>query len=144
MFLEDGNVSVNDDRHRTRPWGILGGKPGACSQKWLVRNNGEREPLPAKIDHNAVKSGDRVIFRTAGAGGWGAPLEREPESVKSDVIRSLTSLEKAKDVYGVVLDHQSLEIDTKETDRARESMRRNRGALRLFTFGEQAEKTSAA
>ena len=78
VLLEEGDISIHDDRHRTQPWGILGGRPGACSEKWLLRKDGTREPLPAKIDNVRVYSGDRVIFRTAGGGGWGDPLDAIP------------------------------------------------------------------
>ncbi|MDE0727383.1 MAG: hydantoinase B/oxoprolinase family protein, partial [Alphaproteobacteria bacterium] len=34
-LLAEGDVSIHDDRHESQPWGILGGKPGAVSAKWL-------------------------------------------------------------------------------------------------------------
>jgi N-methylhydantoinase B len=41
---------------------------------------------------------------TAGGGGWGDPLNREPLRVRMDVIEEYVSREDARDVYGVVLD----------------------------------------
>ena len=78
LLLEEGDISIHDDRHLTQPWGILGGRPGACSEKWLLRKDGTRQPLASKIDNVRVHAGDRVIFRTAGGGGWGDPLDRDP------------------------------------------------------------------
>ena len=49
-----------------------------------------------------VQPGDRLVFRTAGAGGWGDPLARPQESVERDVRRRLVSREAAKADYGVV------------------------------------------
>ncbi|HEY1515596.1 MAG TPA: hypothetical protein VGL69_22025 [Solirubrobacteraceae bacterium] len=43
------------------------------------------------------------MFRTAGAGGWGDPLERPPAEVAADVRRELISLEAAERDYGVVI-----------------------------------------
>jgi N-methylhydantoinase B len=43
------------------------------------------------------------VFRTAGAGGWGDPLERPPAEVAADVRRELISLEAAERDYGVVI-----------------------------------------
>ena len=102
-FLEEGDISIHDDRHDTQPWGILGGRPAACSEKWLVRKDGSREPLPSKIDNVRVRNGDRVIFRTAGGGGWGDPLERDPMRTRNDVARKLMTETKAREDYGVVL-----------------------------------------
>ena len=144
LLLEDGNISIHDDRHRTQPWGILGGKPGACSEKWLVRKDGSREPLPAKVDNVHVRGGDRVIFRTAGGGGWGDPLEREPQRTRNDVARKLMSEAKAREEYGVVLVGVGLEVDRRATDELRDSMRRNRRPSKLFDFGERKGVARAA
>ncbi len=56
-----------------------------------------------KIDNVRVRAGDRVIFRTAGGGGWGDPLERDPMRTRNDVARKLMSEAKAREEYGVVL-----------------------------------------
>ena len=77
-LLEPGEISIHDDRHRSQPWGILGGRPGGVSEKWLIRADGRRTPLESKVDNVKVAPGDRIVFRTAGGGGWGDPLERDP------------------------------------------------------------------
>jgi N-methylhydantoinase B len=141
-FLEEGEISIHDDRHDTQPWGILGGRPAACSEKWLVRKDGSREPLPSKIDNVRVRNGDRVIFRTAGGGGWGDPLERDPIRTRNDVARKLMSERKAREDYGVVLTGPNLEVDRRATDELRDSMRRNRKTPKLFDFGERRATAS--
>jgi N-methylhydantoinase B len=141
-FLEEGEISIHDDRHDTQPWGILGGRPAACSEKWLVRKDGSREPLPSKIDNVRVRNGDRVIFRTAGGGGWGDPLERDPIRTRNDVARRLMTERKAREDYGVVLTGPNLDVDRRATDELRDSMRRNRKAPKLFDFGERRATAS--
>ena len=141
-ILEEGEISIHDDRHDTQPWGILGGRPAACSEKWLVRKDGSREPLPSKIDHVRVRNGDRIVFRTAGGGGWGDPLERDPIRTRNDVARKLMTERKAREEYGVVLTGPKLEVDRRATDELRESMRRNRKAPKLFDFGERRANAS--
>ena len=138
-LLEEGEVSIHDDRHRSRPWGILGGKPGGCSEKWLVRADGSRERLPSKVDNVRVVPGDRILFRTAGGGGWGDALEREPAVVRRDVVRGLLTAEAARDGYGVALDGDGNEVDRAATDELRARMRRERGTLPTFDFGERPE-----
>jgi len=141
-LLAEGEVSIHDDRAKIPPWGILGGKPGACSAKWLVRENGEREALPSKIDNIKVMPGDRIIFRTAGGGGWGDPLERDPRRVRNDVARKLNSMESAREEYGVVLSGDGHSIDLRLTEDLQSSMRQTRKPLDLFDFGEsKARKT---
>src|SRR4029079_13145755 len=85
-------------------WGIKGGRHGGCSTKTLVRASGEVVGLVSKIDQVPVEAGDRLVFRTAGAGGWGDPLERDPKLVLRDVLRDLVSAEVALRDYGVVVD----------------------------------------
>ena len=135
-LLEHGEISIHDDRNRSQPWGILGGKPGAVSEKWLIRADGGRTPLESKVDNVKVAPGDRIVFRTAGGGGWGDPLERDPARVRADVRRKLMSAPTAEREYGVVLTRDTLELDAAATEGKRESIRRSRGPLPTYDFGQ--------
>ncbi len=143
LLLEEGEISIHDDRHLTQPWGILGGKPGACSEKWLIKKDGEREPLSSKVDNVKVRNGDRIVFRTAGGGGWGDPLERDPAKVRNDVARKLLTPDAAREGYGVALAGDRPEVDAKATQDLRDSLKRNRKALPVFDFGERPSGNGA-
>ena len=95
VYLEPGEVSIHDDRWLTRPWGVLGGEPGARSEKLLVRADGTEERLPSKCDNVEVEPGDMLVYRTAGGGGWKDRLDRPVEAVVRDVSFGLVSREKA-------------------------------------------------
>ncbi|KAI9735145.1 MAG: hypothetical protein M1834_001733 [Cirrosporium novae-zelandiae] len=106
-FLEEGEISTHDDRWLSKPWGVLGGEPGARSSKTLVHYaedpaNPRREILPSKMDHIKVSEGDVLEWITWGGGGWGDALKRDPALVALEVHRGLISLEGAKR-YGVVV-----------------------------------------
>ena len=58
--------------------------------------------------------GDRVYIHTGGGGGYGAPLERDPESVASDVRRGYVSAGQARQLYGVVLG-ADLQVQAQQT-----------------------------
>jgi len=78
----------------------------------------------APVEHGVYRRlvpGDRIRFMLSGGGGYGSPLEREPERVRDDVIADLVSIEAARDEYGVIIDPVSLQIDAAETraERAR-------------------------
>jgi N-methylhydantoinase B len=141
-FTGPGVVSLADDRALISPWGINGGRHGGRSAKLLVRADGERVELPSKIDGVRVEAGDRLIFRTAGAGGWGDPLERDPELVARDVRRDLVSERAARDEYGVVLSGGA--VDLAATERARERLRSERGAPPQFDYGPLPEGVTVA
>jgi N-methylhydantoinase B len=70
-----------------------------------------------------VPKDSEVIVRTAGGGGWGNPLERDPEKVRMDVIEEFISPEAARREYGVVLkpgNHPYFyEVDAKATKKLR-------------------------
>ena len=105
-----------------------------------MRKDGTRQPLPSKVDNVRVCAGDRVLFRTAGGGGWGDPLERDIKRTRDDVARRLMSETKAREEYGVVLTGSGLDIDRRATEEMRDSMSRNRKTPKLFDFGERKGK----
>jgi N-methylhydantoinase B/oxoprolinase/acetone carboxylase alpha subunit len=65
-FLEEGEISLHDDRWLSKPWGVIGGEPGARSSKILVHADGRREVLPSKKDHIRVSNGDLLEWLTWG------------------------------------------------------------------------------
>jgi N-methylhydantoinase B len=124
---------VNDDRATIPPWGINGGRHGGCSTKTLIRASGEMVELPSKIDQVPVSAGDSLVFRTAGAGGWGDPLDRDPALVLRDVQRDLVSADAARLEYGVVIEGSTVDRAATQAERARIS--EQRGPVAPFDFG---------
>lgn len=132
LLQEKGDVSIHDDREVVAPWGINGGLHGGTSSKWILRKGAtEPERIPSKIDNFKVEAGDRIIFRTAGSGGWGDPLDRPPQLVAKDVRNGMVSQKVALSDYGVVLDDRS-RVDSPGTEKLRERMRRERGPASKF------------
>ncbi|WP_419906411.1 hydantoinase B/oxoprolinase family protein [Hoeflea sp.] len=118
-MMEKGEISIHDDRWLTYPWGVNGGEPGRRSTKRLVRTDGSEENIPSKCDRIAVNPGDILYFNTWGGGGWGNPLERDPELVALDVSRKLVTEDGARR-YGVVLSRGK--VDKKATEKLRNKM----------------------
>jgi N-methylhydantoinase B/oxoprolinase/acetone carboxylase alpha subunit len=55
------------------------------------------------------------------SGGYGDPLERDPELVLSDVLDGFTTLELAERDYGVVIDPETMTVDADATRAARDT-----------------------
>ena len=55
-----------------------------------------------------------MYFNTWGGGGWGDPLQRDPEIVVSDVSKKLVSVEGARR-YGVVI-NDDLSLNQKQIE----------------------------
>jgi 5-oxoprolinase (ATP-hydrolysing) len=144
VFLEPGHVSIHDDRHISKPWGIGGGQAAEGSLKLLIRRDGAREKLPAKFDGLEVKPGDKLVYITAGGGGWMDPLERDPEAVRLDAIRGLVSLQKARRAYGVVITPGTMKLDPDATSDLRAEIRLARPSkMPVFDFGVQESRDEA-
>jgi N-methylhydantoinase B len=104
------------ERIKFRPWGVRGGGPGAPTE-FLVNVGTPNKRRYGKIDLLAVERGDVVTLRTAGAGGYGDPMARDPAQVLSDVRRGLVSKEAARTIYGVAIAGDA--VDQAETARIR-------------------------
>jgi len=74
-----------------------------------------------------LKRGDVFRHVLAGAGGWGDPLERDPEAVLWDVRNELLSPEKAVADYGVVIDRLNWRVEEAQTAARRAEIAVRRG-----------------
>ena len=103
-YLADGGASVEGEGHGFAPWGFDGGAEGKPAELRLVPpSGGNPRELPSKVPHMRIKAGD--IFRCVGpaGGGYGNPLERDPQAVLDDVLDGLISTETAKAAFGVIV-----------------------------------------
>ena len=141
-FEEDGAITFQDDRAHTYPWGVDGGTHGSRSEKVLIRTDGTEESLPSKVENVAVAAGDKLVFRTAGGGGLGDPLERDPELVATEVRRGLLTEKSALEDYGVVLNNG--EVDEVATDEKRNELRSERDDLTEFDYGPLRSESDLA
>lgn len=124
--LVEGRWTLADTgRKAYPPWGLWGGKPGAPSEH-LLRLPGEDGFKPVDVLRHWVPSGAEASINTAGGGGWGDPLDRDPEKVREDVLEEYVSLHAAQEEYGVVLNPETFAIDHEGTARLRSEMRKRK------------------
>ena len=121
LLGEEGSYSVLSDRAAIPPFGVRGGG-SSHPYRVAVRRNGAENvfPTPGKVTGHPVRRGDVVIMESAGGGGYGDPLDRDPEAVRADVLAGFVSAERAREGYGVVLAPTG-EVDGEATRAARES-----------------------
>lgn len=107
------------------PWGLLGGKNGDTAATLVKTSDDDDFHLPD--GETAVWPADtEVLYTTAGGGGWGNPLEREPERVLRDVIEGYVSIDAARIEYGVVLNKDRIAVDAAATGTLRQQMQKER------------------
>ncbi|HUK79644.1 MAG TPA: hydantoinase B/oxoprolinase family protein, partial [Nitrososphaerales archaeon] len=99
-------------------WGINGGGNGTPNYFVIEKANQGPRRL-RKVAAESMQLGDLVRLKTGGGGGFGNPMERDPERVMSDVINGYVSAEQAKSDYGVVIDNARMMVDAKATEELR-------------------------
>ena len=107
----------NRDRSIFRPWGILGGKPGAASS-FTLNPGGEHKRDLRNTDILQLEPNDVVRIISPGGGGRGDPMAREPEAVLRDVRAGRLSEAAAKRDYGVALRDGTVDADATSALRA--------------------------
>ncbi len=121
----EGVLQVRSDRRDHRPFGLYGGSPGGASENYL-NPAGENRILPGKFTLN-LQRGDVFRHVLAGAGGWGDPLERDPQAVLWDVRNELLSRQKAAADYGVIIAEGHWHVDAGATAVRRAEIAKRRG-----------------
>ncbi|MCG8482021.1 MAG: hydantoinase B/oxoprolinase family protein [Clostridia bacterium] len=105
QVLEDDILYTGlGDRHKFSPWGLEGGLEGGTGFFGrIAKEDGSITRMGHKTSSLPLKKGDIIRVITPGAGGYGDPKKRLVEKVLNDVIQNKVSLEKAKELYGVVI-----------------------------------------
>src|SRR5688572_1336093 len=84
MLVDDVLVQVRSDRFMHPPWGIFGGRSGACARAFMNPGTDREEAMPSKFMRR-LKRDDVFRAEMAAAGGYGDPRERDVEAVVEDV-----------------------------------------------------------
>jgi N-methylhydantoinase B len=96
--------SLTCDRAVIPPWGIVGGEAAAPVLNLLEHAGAATEAFHlGKVSSYPLSAEDSLVLHAAGGGGYGDPLDRDPNAVAADVVNGYVSRARAADVYGVVL-----------------------------------------
>jgi N-methylhydantoinase B len=104
------------------PWGLHGGKEAKANRIRVFRQDGAIETFPTgKVLPMRLEPGDGYISDMGGGGGFGDPLERDPERVLADVRSGYVSVASARDDYGVVIiqEGRKFRLDSEATAQLR-------------------------
>ncbi|WP_135822186.1 hydantoinase B/oxoprolinase family protein [Halostella litorea] len=134
-----GGLSIVQ-KTQTEGWGMDGGEPGAKNVVVLDLDDGWEDRVQVLVDNDELydaadddlkyagmfrgsfEPGETISNRSGGGGGYGTPLERDPEAVREDVLDGYVSPEGARADYGVVVSEDG-EIDREATAALREDRR---------------------
>ncbi len=122
---DEATLQISSARRKFPPWGLYGGKDGNPSAFSVIHEGGREEVLPTKA-FTQVKHGAQARLVMPGGGGWGDPLERDPELVLKDVVNGKMSVEHAVEEYGVVIDGTAMIVNVEATAKLREQRRKDK------------------
>ena len=100
-------------------FGLFGGKDGTLNKIELWYPDGNKYLATTKDLIEDVPEETIVAQEAGGGGGYGNPLERSTRLVQQEVKNCIISVDQAKEIYGVVIDPNTFEIDTEETNKLR-------------------------
>jgi N-methylhydantoinase B len=120
-LVDEATLQLRSDKRAFPPFGLHGGKPGTPSTN--VLNPGSDGTMLPTMGAAPMRRGDLIRHVMASGGGWGDPLDRDPERVALDVLDDKVSLAHAKSEYGVIIDPESLEVDWEATEQTRHERR---------------------
>jgi N-methylhydantoinase B len=123
--------------------GIFGGYPGAPSLLMLTEGTRVEETIAAGISPDQldqlggtgrllpycefhVEKNDVLYMRMSSGGGYGDPLEREPQRVLQDVEDGIVSRLEARDIYGVVIEGVDPALNLAATEKLRAALYKQR------------------
>ena len=109
-------ISYTCDRGRSITWGLFGGSPSIPQGAWLSPGKADKRHLGTVFSGVPLESGDHFTRPSAGGGGLGDPLERDPAKVLEDVIDGYVSIERAARDYGVAIRAIDPEVCAYEID----------------------------
>jgi N-methylhydantoinase B len=126
ILTEEASLSVLSDKNIIPPFGVLGGFSGAPNRFTVIRKGESISPsqFPGKVTRFPLERGDRVVMESSGGGGYGDPLERDPERIEKDLGEGVITREKAETRYGVIFKGNG--VDSEKTDQERERKRKDR------------------
>ncbi len=112
---QEARFSLRSTKHTVAPKGIDGGLPGQTGKCTLNPGTEKERILPSRYSDLTLHPGDVVRLETPGGGGLGNPLEHDPSLVLSDVKNGYVSQQKARELYGVVIERNGDEFSVNES-----------------------------
>ncbi len=127
-MMGDAVNSIHGDRAEVTPPGVAGGTNGGPNLLIQNMDTPQENDLGMFATNVPLPNDSTIDFISNGGGGYGNPLHRDPEVILEEVIDGFLSIQKAREVYGVVIeavdpDVHEYRIDRQETQKLRASLR---------------------
>ncbi|MEL7563488.1 MAG: hydantoinase B/oxoprolinase family protein [Dehalobacterium sp.] len=106
------------ERGKMPAWGVCGGKDAQPPKITVTDDQGQVRAEFLKVNNYPIGKGWKVSLSTGGGGGYGNPLERDPQKVLKDYLWGFISREHAETAYGVKITAEGI-VDIEATEKLR-------------------------
>ena len=113
-FLHPSHLLVVVKKTKSAPWGMNGGKDGIPGSTTLWPGT-DKEQTNGSLHEKDLQPEDVFINRSGGGGGWGNPMQRDPQHVLRDVRDGFVSERSAREDYGVAICSEDWTVDETAT-----------------------------
>ncbi|TMH60140.1 MAG: hydantoinase B/oxoprolinase family protein, partial [Betaproteobacteria bacterium] len=103
LTADEAVFTTRADRRDHPPYGFSQAQPGSGSRNTLISGKTERALPTMPMEAIKWRAGDVFRHVSAGGGGYGDPLARDPALVLADVLDEKVSINAARELYGVVV-----------------------------------------
>jgi N-methylhydantoinase B len=131
------------ERFHFRPWGRKGGAPGSLGQAILNANTDAHQSVGKIVRSLELEPRQTLKIVTPNGGGYGDPLERDPDRVLEDYLSGYISIGEAFDDYGVAIEGDKVLNDATVDARKQRTAQRD-DDLPEFNFGHEREEFERA
>lgn len=105
--------------------GFAGGFPGDTTRFWVSRDGQAAEPVSGHDPGLHIGTNDEFSFALGSGGGFGDPIDRDPQHVARDIRLGRLGSDLARRVFGVWVDVDG-EVDTAATEACRQQILQSR------------------
>ena len=104
LLANKAKLTMIGERVRRRPWGLQGGLPGKPAKYYVVKASTNKVIQLGSKATVILEKNDKVVIETAGGGGYGNPIRRDPGMILQDYLNGLITAEEAMKYYGVAVE----------------------------------------
>lgn len=109
--MTDGQLfTASFGRNKFPAWGAAGGLDGSYNYFEFHKADGTVEGPMGIVARKVMNKGDVVRMVTCTGGGYGNPLERDPQAVAWDVKNEYITVRQAEEIYGVLVDPETYQV----------------------------------
>lgn len=114
------------------PKGMAGAPAAPTGTLFALKPGKTEKELFRTVDMVPMEIGEKLFSKAGGGSGWGDPLDRDVEKIRLDVRDGYLSVERARDVYGVVMSNDGTDNPEKTAVdmEATEKLRKEKKALK--------------